>query len=163
MAGFEIFAVGKAGSGLSRRFWRNRRCLGPGQVAGICSWFLSIALWWSLHQALGQMLINNKSLKELDLCSCQVGDVGAQAPGFSILKPCWLMLTPFPLDFDICFLQALANALQDMEHTMPHIKTLTNLDLGGNEIGDKGIEARVLLSLKALFFHFEYMFAACRL
>ena len=40
---------------------------------------------WSLHQALGEILKEHESLKELKLWMCQVGDLGAQAQSFAIL------------------------------------------------------------------------------
>ena len=56
----------------------------------------------------------------------------------------------FLSDFTFCTSQALANALQ-------HNKSLTYLDLGGNQIGDKGVEARVLQFSISFRFHILHM------
>ena len=93
-AGVEFFAIGDVGATGSRRFCRQRTCLGPGQVT-VTPCFLWTALIAPRPQALAAMLKDNKSLKELVLLSCLLGDAGVEAPGCAFFEGA----SQFELDF----------------------------------------------------------------
>ena len=93
-AGVEFFAIGDIGATGSRRFCRQRTCLGPGQVT-VTPCFLWTALIAPRPQALAAMLKDNKSLKELVLLSCLLGDAGVEAPGCAFFEGA----SQFELDF----------------------------------------------------------------
>ena len=91
-------------------------------------------------QALAEALQHNTTLTNLHLYGNQIGDKGSEAGSCNsqFLSDFTFCTSQVPADFSqICCPQALANAMQ-------HNIILTNLDLRGNQIGDKGVEAQVL-------------------